>query len=180
MSITKSELIERVADKQKQLSSKDVELAVKTILEEMSQRLATGGRIEIRGFGSFSLHYREPRVGRNPKTGESVELEAKHVPHFKPGKELRDRVNQSMQLEQELSDDGSFNEAGEGQEEKIRHTIFQRMHGRSATGEGVPPSAEQSSHFGASQAPSQNGHMAANSSHPPRESGGQHPPGFMN
>lgn len=91
--LTKSELIERVAQKQSQLSQKDVELAVKTMLEEMSQALATGGRIEIRGFGSFSLHYRAPRLGRNPKTGESVDLTGKYVPHFKPGKELRDRVN---------------------------------------------------------------------------------------
>ena len=91
--LTKSELIERVAQKQTQLSQKDVELAVKTMLEEMSQALATGGRIEIRGFGSFSLHYRAPRLGRNPKTGESVDLTGKYVPHFKPGKELRDRVN---------------------------------------------------------------------------------------
>lgn len=91
--LTKSELIERVALRQSQLSQKDVELAVKTMLEEMSQALATGGRIEIRGFGSFSLHYRAPRLGRNPKTGESVDLTGKYVPHFKPGKELRDRVN---------------------------------------------------------------------------------------
>lgn len=91
--LTKSELIERVAQRQSQLSQKDVELAVKTMLEEMSQALATGGRIEIRGFGSFSLHYRAPRLGRNPKTGESVDLTGKYVPHFKPGKELRDRVN---------------------------------------------------------------------------------------
>ena len=91
--LTKSELIERVALRQTQLSQKDVELAVKTMLEEMSQALATGGRIEIRGFGSFSLHYRAPRLGRNPKTGEAVDLTGKYVPHFKPGKELRDRVN---------------------------------------------------------------------------------------
>ena len=91
--LTKSELIERVAQKQTQLSQKDVELAIKTMIEEMSQTLATGGRIEIRGFGSFSLHYRSPRIGRNPKTGESVDLTGKYVPHFKPGKELRDRVN---------------------------------------------------------------------------------------
>jgi len=96
MALTKSELIERVAAKQIQLSVKDVELAVKTMLEEMSQALATGKRIEIRGFGSFSLHYREPRVGRNPKTGDAVDLSGKYVPHFKPGKELRERVNSSI------------------------------------------------------------------------------------
>lgn len=96
--MTKSELIEILAQKQPQLNSKDVELAVKTILEHMAQVLASGERIEIRGFGSFSLHYRPPRVGRNPKTGESVQLGAKYVPHFKPGKELRERVDQGVAL----------------------------------------------------------------------------------
>jgi integration host factor subunit beta len=95
--MTKSELIERIAEQQEQLSVKDVEIAVKMVLEYMSQVLSTGERIEIRGFGSFSLHYREPRTGRNPKTGESVYLSGKYVPHFKPGKELRDRVNESLQ-----------------------------------------------------------------------------------
>ncbi|GAB3099017.1 integration host factor subunit beta [Aestuariicella hydrocarbonica] len=95
--MTKSELIERIAEQQDQLSLKDVELAVKLMLEHMSQVLAAGERIEIRGFGSFSLHYRAPRVGRNPKTGDSVELTGKYVPHFKPGKEMRDRVNESIQ-----------------------------------------------------------------------------------
>lgn len=96
MALTKSELIERMAARQSQLSPRDVELAVKTIIDEMGNALADGGRIEVRGFGSFSLHFRAPRVGRNPKTGESVELQGKYVPHFKPGKELRERVNQSM------------------------------------------------------------------------------------
>jgi integration host factor subunit beta len=96
--MTKSELIEAIAAKQTQLSSKDVELAVKTILEQMSQALSAGERIEIRGFGSFSLHFREPRRGRNPKTGDTVELTGKYVPHFKPGKELRERVNMGLQL----------------------------------------------------------------------------------
>ncbi len=94
--MTKSELIELIASKQSQLSTKDVELAVKTLIEQMSETLASGHRIEIRGFGSFSLHYRAPRIGRNPKTGESVGLAGKHVPHFKPGKELRDRVDNGM------------------------------------------------------------------------------------
>jgi len=93
MAMTKSELIERIADRQSQMSVRDVEVAVKTILETMSSMLAEGDRIEIRGFGSFSLHYRAPRVGRNPKTGEAVSLSGKYVPHFKPGKEMRDRVN---------------------------------------------------------------------------------------
>jgi len=94
--MTKSELIERLAARQTQLSLKDIELVVKNLLEHMAQSLAQGERIEIRGFGSFSLHYRAPRVGRNPKTGQSVSLEGKYVPHFKPGKELRDRVNDGL------------------------------------------------------------------------------------
>lgn len=94
--MTKSELIERLIDLHPQLSVKDVELAVKTMLDHMTEALSEGERIEIRGFGSFSLHYRAPRMGRNPKTGESVPLPAKYVPHFKPGKELRDQVNQSL------------------------------------------------------------------------------------
>ncbi len=96
--MTKSELIEAIAAKQTQLSLKDVELAVKNVLEHMSDALSAGDRIEIRGFGSFSLHYREPRLGRNPKTGDSVDLNGKFVPHFKPGKELRERVNKGLSL----------------------------------------------------------------------------------
>ncbi|MGV6806914.1 MAG: integration host factor subunit beta [bacterium] len=91
--MTKSELIDRIALKQDQLQPKDVELAVKMILEKMTQSLVSNDRVEIRGFGSFCLHYRAPRVGRNPKTGDAVELNGKYVPHFKPGKELRERVN---------------------------------------------------------------------------------------
>jgi len=91
--MTKSELIERIAYKQDQLPARDVDFAVKSIIEMMSEQLSLGNRIEIRGFGSFSLHYRAPRVGRNPKTGDSVDLNGKYVPHFKPGKELRTRVN---------------------------------------------------------------------------------------
>jgi integration host factor subunit beta len=91
--MTKSELIEIIGRKQKHLPAKDVELAVKHILEVMSDSLSSGERIEIRGFGSFSLHFRPPRMGRNPKTGEAVALSGKHVPHFKPGKDLRERVN---------------------------------------------------------------------------------------
>jgi integration host factor subunit beta len=94
--MTKSELIERLSSKQSQLAYRDVELAVKTMLEQMALTLANGERIEIRGFGSFSLHYRPPRIGRNPKTGETVALDSKYVPHFKPGKELRDRVNDGL------------------------------------------------------------------------------------
>lgn len=91
--MTKSELIERLATQQSHIPAKTVEDAVKEMLEHMASTLAQGERIEIRGFGSFSLHYRAPRTGRNPKTGDKVELEGKYVPHFKPGKELRDRAN---------------------------------------------------------------------------------------
>lgn len=91
--MTKAELIEKLANKQRHLPTKDVELAVKHVLEMMSNSLATGERIEIRGFGSFSLHYRKARLGRNPKTGDAVSLSGKHVPHFKPGKDLREKVD---------------------------------------------------------------------------------------
>jgi len=94
-SVTKSELIEQLSKKQPHLAQQDVELAVKCILEQMSQSLATNERIEVRGFGSFSLHHRKPRMGRNPKTGDAVSLTEKYVPHFKPGKELRDRVDET-------------------------------------------------------------------------------------
>lgn len=96
--MTKSELIERVAEKQPQLAYRDVELAVKAILEHVADCLAGGGRVEIRGFGSFSLHFRARRLGRNPKTGAPVSLPAKHAPHFKPGKELRERVDRTYQM----------------------------------------------------------------------------------
>ena len=95
--MTKSELIEALAGQLHHLAFKDVELAVNCVIEQMSETLAAGERIEIRGFGSFSLHHRAPRMGRNPKTGEAVSLTAKYVPHFKPGKELRDRVNVSRE-----------------------------------------------------------------------------------
>ena len=91
--MTKSKLIEILLQEQPHLKLEEVELAVKTILDLMSQSLADGERIEIRGFGSFCLHYRPPRIGRNPKSGEPVTLSEKHVPHFKPGKQLRERVN---------------------------------------------------------------------------------------
>lgn len=91
--MTKSELIERLADRQQYLPMRDIETSVRLMLDEMMEALSSGERIEIRGFGSFSLNYRRPRLGRNPKTGETVSLGAKYVPHFKPGKELRERVN---------------------------------------------------------------------------------------
>jgi integration host factor subunit beta len=91
--MTKSELIDRLAAEQPQLVYRDVELAVKGLLERMADALASGERIEVRGFGSFSLHHRPCRTGRNPKTGASVEVPDKYVPHFKPGKELREKVD---------------------------------------------------------------------------------------
>jgi integration host factor subunit beta len=91
--MTKSELIETLALKQTHLMHKDVELAVKLVLDKVSQALAQQQRVEIRGFGSFALHHRPARVGRNPKTGAAVHIPAKSVPHFKPGKEMRERVN---------------------------------------------------------------------------------------
>jgi integration host factor subunit beta len=94
--MTKSELIELIARKQPQFSYKDIKLVVKTSLEHMVSALSTGERIEIRGFGSFSLHYRPSRIGRNPKSGEPVSLSARYVPHFKPGKDLRERINEGQ------------------------------------------------------------------------------------
>ena len=92
--MTKSELIARLAERFPQLVAKDADLSVKMILDAMTEALASGDRIEIRGFGSFSLNYRPPRTGRNPKTGSKVQVPAKYVPHFKAGKELRERVDQ--------------------------------------------------------------------------------------
>ena len=91
--MTKSELIARLAERHPHLLAADAELAVKTMLDAMISSLVGGKRIEIRGFGSFSLNFRPPRVGRNPKMGERVSVEGKYVPHFKAGKELRDRVD---------------------------------------------------------------------------------------
>lgn len=94
--MNKSELIKRMSDKLDQLSSRDVDLAVQWIIEIMSDNLASGGRIEIRGFGTFSNHYREPRTVRNPKTGEvGIFKPGKFVPHFKPGKDLKRRIDDS-------------------------------------------------------------------------------------
>ena len=91
--LTKSELVAFITADQPQLSETDVEMAVNSILERMADALASGERIEIRGCGSMTLHYRPPRIGRNPKTGEKVHVPEKYVPHFKPGANLRKRVN---------------------------------------------------------------------------------------
>ena len=91
--MTKSELITRLAARFPQLVTKDAELSVKTIIDAMAESLSKGQRIEIRGFGSFDLNYRPPRIGRNPKSGEKVKVPEKYVPHFKAGKEMRERVD---------------------------------------------------------------------------------------
>ena len=91
--MTKSELITHLSDKFSQLVHKDAELSVKTIIDSLSNALSKGGRVEIRGFGSFSLNHRPARLGRNPKTGEKVSVPEKFVPHFKPGKELKIKVD---------------------------------------------------------------------------------------
>ncbi|OZI24960.1 integration host factor subunit beta [Bordetella genomosp. 7] len=91
--MTKSELIAALAARYPQLAARDTDYAVKTMLDAMTQALASGQRIEIRGFGSFSLSQRSPRIGRNPKSGEQVLVPGKQVPHFKAGKELRERVD---------------------------------------------------------------------------------------
>ena len=91
--MTRSDLILKLAERFPQLLGKDAELAVKVILDSMATTLTSGDRIEIRGFGSFALNYRPPRMGRNPKSGDKVQVPAKYVPHFKAGKELRERVD---------------------------------------------------------------------------------------
>lgn len=97
--MTKSELFRCIAERFPTLTAADVDAAVILILEQMTKTLAVGDRIEIRGFGSFALNYRPPRQGRNPKTGQKVEVPAKHVPHFKAGKELRDRVDATVAMD---------------------------------------------------------------------------------
>lgn len=92
--MTKSELIDAVANANRDITRREAEVVVSTVFSAISDELASGGRIELRGFGSFSIKTRESRTGRNPKTGESVYVPAKTVPHFKPGKELRERVDQ--------------------------------------------------------------------------------------
>lgn len=96
--MVRSQLIELLAEEFEGLSTKDLELAVKLLQGQMIDTLGHGGRIEIRGFGSFSLHYRRPKLARNPKTGESVPLGERHVVHFKPGKDLRQLVDNGMPL----------------------------------------------------------------------------------
>ena len=104
--MTKSELIERLSLEQPHLPPRDVEFSVNAVLDYMRRALVAGDRIEIRGFGSIGLRYRMPRTGRNPKTGDSVSVPGKYVPHFKPGRLLRERVNQES-VPQILGDEAS-------------------------------------------------------------------------
>ena len=92
--MTRSDLVEELASQFNQLTQRDAETAVKSILDAMNDALVRGHRIEIRGFGSFTINRRPPRVGRNPRSGESVQIPEKRVPHFKPGKALREAVDQ--------------------------------------------------------------------------------------
>ncbi len=105
--MTKSELIERLSQEQPHLPPRDVEFSVNAVLDHMRRALVAGDRIEIRGFGSIGLRYRMPRTGRNPKTGEAVSVPGKYVPHFKPGRLLRERVNQVRSGSVEPVSDGS-------------------------------------------------------------------------
>jgi integration host factor subunit beta len=91
--MTKSELIARLAARNPHLYQRDVERIVATVFDEISKALASGHRVELRGFGAFSVKKRDPRTGRNPRTGAAVKVDAKKVPYFKPGKELRERLN---------------------------------------------------------------------------------------
>lgn len=99
--MTRSDLVEELAGRFPQLTYRDTEYAVKAILDAMNEALVKGHRIEIRGFGSFSVSRRPPRVGRNPRSGESVDIPEKRVPHFKPGKALRETVDQSTDTVEE-------------------------------------------------------------------------------
>ena len=98
MKINKKDLIEILSNDQNQLPLRDIQLTVNTIIDTMINALTNGERIEIRGFGSFSLHYRKPRMGRNPKTGATVAINENYVPHFKPGKNLKKRVNEGTEI----------------------------------------------------------------------------------
>ena len=111
--LIKSQLIAEISKKLSQLPEKDIALSINSIIEQMSGILSNGGRIEIRGFGSFCLHYRPPRKAHNPKTGEKLVTEPKYAVHFKPGKELREQVNASRSIPIQES---SMTDADEGEE----------------------------------------------------------------
>ena len=110
--MTRSDLVDQLADQFGQLTHRDTEFAVKTILDAMADALSRGHRIEIRGFGSFSINRRPPRVGRNPRSGEKVIIPEKLVPHFKPGKALREAVDQRLELDAVNASVGPFPTSG--------------------------------------------------------------------
>lgn len=128
--MNKSELIQLIVENQSQLSSEDVALAVQSILEQMAKALSSGDRIEIRGFGSLSLQYRKPRIGRNPRTGESLALAGKHVPHFKTGKELRNRVNGGLEAAPDVEAIGAADSNVPGADIKSAQVLLGRREGR--------------------------------------------------
>lgn len=111
--LIKSQLIAEISKKLSYLPEKDIALSVNNVVEQMSGTLSRGGRIEIRGFGSFCLHYRPPRKAHNPKTGEKLITEPKYAVHFKPGKELREQVNASKHIPLQET---SLSDADEGDE----------------------------------------------------------------
>ena len=107
-SMTRSDLVEELAARFGQLTHRDAEYAVKTILDAVGEALVRGHRIEIRGFGSFSVNHRPPRMGRNPRSGEAVAIPEKRVPHFKPGKALREAVDKrTAEMEESAAPSGS-------------------------------------------------------------------------
>lgn len=109
--LIKSQLIAEISKELSHLPEKDITLAVNSIIEQMSNVLSNGGRIEIRGFGSFCLHYRPPRKAHNPKTGEKLVTEPKYAVHFKPGKELREQVNASKHIPLQKEEVGDADES---------------------------------------------------------------------
>ncbi len=109
--MTRSDLVEELADRFPQLTQKDAESAVKAILDAMSEAMERGHRIEIRGFGSFTINRRPPRIGRNPRSGESVAIPEKRVPHFKPGKALREAVDTRTEALREAAEKARANNA---------------------------------------------------------------------
>lgn len=121
--MTRSDLVEELANRFSQLTHRDAEFAVKAILDAMNDALVAGHRIEIRGFGSFSINRRPPRMGRNPRSGESVAIPEKRVPHFKPGKALREAVDERLAASKAGSavDDGDADTTPAAPERLLRH-----------------------------------------------------------
>lgn len=126
--MTKSELVEKLAARFPQLLLRDADISVKTILDAMSEALADGHRIEIRGFGSFGLNKRPPRVGRNPKSGERVLVPEKRVPHFKAGKELRERVDRPVSPTGVLTVNGQVSHGKSGQSLGSSQSVSAGLH----------------------------------------------------